>query len=100
MVIANPEVLEAMTTSGGVAASICASTRRLSAASSGQFSCTTSAPPTASASVRQNVSRSGLAPGRSPSRSSTGQAESRMRSRPSRAPAPGSCTSTSKPIRR
>ncbi len=100
MVIANPDVLDAMTTPGRAARSTSASTRRLTGPFSGAFSCTTSASPTAPARLSWKASRSGLAPSRSPIRSSSGQFDDTMRSRSPRASGDGSYTSTSKPVRR
>src|SRR5258708_3645383 len=69
MVIANPDVLEAITASGRAARSMAARTPRLTGPSSGEFSCTMSAPDTAAARSAWKLSRSGPAPAPSPRRS-------------------------------
>src|SRR5258708_15412094 len=86
MVIANPDVLEAITASGRAARSMAARTPRLTGPSSGEFSCTMSAPDTAAARSAWKLSRSGPAPARSPIRSSSGQVSSSTRSRSRWAP--------------
>jgi len=67
---------EAIRASGGAAASISASTARFSAIRSGAFSCTISAPPTASASVVAKRGVVGAGPGRSAATSASSDGNS------------------------
>ncbi len=96
--ISRPDELDAITTSGGSAASMAANRSIFTSSRSGPLSCTNSAPSTAAAGVAWKLKAFALAPGATqPSFSSVGQALS-MKRRAKLSPCgEGSLAPTAKP---